>query len=76
MTQVPITFVYDHTYTVLVVKNVLVNGEDIRDEGLTLGSGRSPGEGDGNPLLYSSLETPMDRGAQQATVHRVTKSWT
>ena len=76
MTQVPITFVYDYTYTVLVVKNVLVIGEDIRDEGLTLGSGRSPGEGDGNALLYSCLETPMDRGAQQATVYGVTKSWT
>ena len=57
----------------LVVKNVLVNGEDIRDEGLTLGSGRSPGEGDGNPLLYSPLENYMDRGALWATVHGVAK---
>ena len=40
------------------------------------GSGRSPGEGDGNPLQYSGLENPMDRGAWQATVHGVTKSWT
>ena len=58
----------------LVVKTVLVNGEDVRDEGLTLGSGRSPGEGDGNPLLYSSLENLMDREAWWATVHGITKS--
>ena len=38
--------------------------------------GRSPGEGNGNPLQYSCLENPMDRGAWQATVHRVTQSWT
>ena len=40
------------------------------------GSGRSPGEGNGNPLQYSCLENSMDRGAWQATVHWVTKSWT
>ena len=40
------------------------------------GSGRSPGGGNGNPLQYSNLENPMDRRAWQATVHRVTKSWT
>ena len=40
------------------------------------GSGRSPGVGHGNPLLYSCLENPIDRGAWRATVHRVTKSWT
>ena len=39
-------------------------------------SGRYPGEGNGNPLQYSCLENPMDRGAWQATVHRVTKSQT
>ena len=38
------------------------------------GSGRSPGEGNGNPLQYSCLENPMDGGAWRATVHRVTKS--
>ena len=76
LTQVPVTFVYDRTYTVLVVKNLLVNGEDIRDEGSILGSGRSPGKGDGNPLLYSCLQNPVDRGARQATVHRVAKSQT
>ena len=40
------------------------------------GSGRSPGEGNGNPLQYSCLENPKDRGAWQTTVHRVTKSQT
>ena len=39
------------------------------------GLGRCPGEGNGNPLQYSCLENPMDRGAWQATVHRVAKSW-
>ena len=39
-------------------------------------SGRYPGEEDGNPLQYSSLEKPMDRGAWQATVHGVAKSQT
>ena len=40
------------------------------------GSGRSPGGGNGNSVQYSCLQNPMDRGAWQATVHRVTKSWT
>ena len=45
------------------------------DMGPIPGSGRSPGEGNGNPLLCSCLENPMDRGAENATVHGVTKSW-
>ena len=40
------------------------------------GSGRSPGGGDGNPLHYSCLKNPMDRGAWWATVQRVAESWT
>ena len=40
------------------------------------GFGRSPGEGNGNPIQYSCLGSPMDRGAWWATVHRVEKSWT
>ena len=40
------------------------------------GSGRSPGEGNGNPLQYSYLGNPMDKGAWWATVHGVAKSWT
>ena len=48
----------------------------VGDLGLIPGSGRSPGEGNGNPLQYSCLENPMDGGAWWATVHGVTKSWT
>ena len=58
----------------LVVKNPPANTKDIRDPGSVPGSGRSPGGGLGNPLQYSCLENPMDRGAWRATVHRVTKS--
>ena len=57
-----------------VVKNPPVG--DIRDMSLIPGLERSPGEGNGNPLLYSCLENPMDRGAWWATVHRVSKSQT
>ena len=46
------------------------------DLGLIPGSRRSPGEGNGNPLHYSCLENPMDRGAWWASVHRVSKSRT
>ena len=46
------------------------------DLGSLLGSGRSPGEGKGNPLQYSCLGNPTDREAWQATVHGVAKSWT
>ena len=58
----------------LVVKNPLANAEDIRDLGSIPESERSPGEGNGNPLQYSCLENPMDRGALWATVHGVAKS--
>ena len=40
------------------------------------GSGRSPGEGNGNPLEYSTLENPMEREVWQVTIHGVAKSWT
>ena len=59
-----------------MVKNSPAKAGDMRDTGLLLWSGRSPGEVHGNPLQYSCLENPMDRGAQQATVHRVAKTWT
>ena len=61
-----------------MVKNPPANAGDIRDRdvGSIPGVGRSPGGGRGNPLQYSCLENPMDRGAWQATVHRVAKSWT
>ena len=59
---------------VLVVKNPPINAGDIRDMGLIPGSGRSPGGRHGNPLQYSCLENPRDRGAWQATFHRIAKS--
>ena len=59
-----------------MVKNPPANAGDIRAAGLIPGLGRSPGEGNSNPLQYSSLENPMDRGAWQATVHGVTKNRT
>ena len=55
----------------LVVKNLPANAGDVRDEGSISGSERSPGAGYGNPLQYSCLENPMDRGAWWATVHGV-----
>ena len=47
----------------VIVKNLPTNAEDARDTSLTPGSGRSPGEGNGNLLQYSCLENSMDRGA-------------
>ena len=55
----------------LVVKNPPASAGDVRDMGSIPGSGRCPGGGHSNPLQYSCLETPMDRGAQGATVHGV-----
>ena len=46
----------------LVVKNPPANARDVRDTGFIPGSGRSPGEGNSNPLQYSCLENPTDRG--------------
>ena len=60
----------------LVVKNLPVTAGAVRDVRSILESGRSPGGGHGNPLQYSCLENPMDRGAWWATVHRVAKSRT
>ena len=59
-----------------MVKSLAANAGDIRDTGLIPGSGRSPGGGCGNPLQYSGLENPRDRGAWWAVVHGVAKSWT
>ena len=55
----------------LVVKNLPANAGDIRDAGLIPGLGRSPAGGNGNPLPYSCLGNPMDRGAWWATFHIV-----
>ena len=57
-------------------KESICNARDTRDAGSIPGSGRSPGEGHGNPLQYSCLENPIDKGAWQATVHGVAKSQT
>jgi len=59
-----------------MVRNLLANSGDAGDVGSIPGLGRSPGEGNGKPLQYSSLENLMDGGAWQATVHRVAKSRT
>ena len=62
----------------LVVKNLLAKAGDTRDVGSVPGSGRSHGGGHGNPLQYSCLENPMDRGAWWATVtgsQRVRHDW-
>ena len=61
---------------VLVVKNLLADAGDTGNIGLIPGSGRSPGGGHGNPLQYSCLENPVDRGAWWATVHGVSQSRT
>ena len=53
-----------------------VSAYNVGDLGSIPGSGRSPGEGNDNPLQYSCLENPMDRGAWWASVYEVTKSRT
>ena len=67
----------DKSYqVVLEVKNLPANAGDIRDMDSIPDSGRSPGGWHGNPLKYSCLENPMDRGAWWARLHRVAGSWT
>ena len=69
------TFICEATWSCLVaqmVESICSAG----DPGSTPGLGRTPGEGNGNPLWYSCLENPIDRGAWQAIVRRVTKSQT
>ena len=61
---------------VLVVKNLPANAGDVRDVGLILDCGRSPGGGYGNPLQYSCLGNPMDRETRWATVHGVAEGRT
>ena len=61
----------------LVVKNLPANaGDDVTDAGLIPRSGKSPGEGHGNPLQYSCLENLMDGGTWQIMVHKVAESQT
>ena len=59
-----------------MVKNLPANAGAAGYMGWIPGSGRSPGGGNGNPLQYSCLENPMDRGAWRATVHGAAKSRT
>ena len=65
-----------YTQVALVVKNPPADAGDIRDAGSISGSGRSLREENGNPLQYSCLETPTDRGTWWAPVYRAAKSWT
>ena len=58
-----------------MVKNLPANAGNIKDMGSIPGLGRSPGGGNGNPLQYSCLQNPMDRGAWWATFNGVTKGW-
>ena len=58
---------------VLVVKNLPANAEGLRDLGSVPRLGRSPGERQSNPLQFSCLENPMDRGVWWATVHKIAK---
>ena len=60
----------------LMVRNPPSDAEDVRDTGSIPGLGRSPGEGNGNPLQYSCLGNPMDKGAWWTIVRGVAKSWT
>ena len=71
-----VTCTYGASQVVLVVKNSRAKEREARDVGSIPGSGTSPEGGHGNPLQYSCLENPINRGAWQATVHRVTKSQT
>ena len=71
-----INALYGTSQVALVVKNLSANAGKIRDEDSIPGLGRSPGEGNDNPLQYSCLVNPMDKGTWQATVHGVAKSWT
>jgi len=59
-----------------MIKKLPDSSGDAGDVGLILGSGRSPGEGNGNPLQYSCLENPTDREAWWAIDHGTAKSWT
>ena len=67
---------YRVSQVALVVKNLPANAGHIRKKGSITGLGRSPGEGHSNPLQYSCLKNPMDRGAWRATVHGVAESQT
>ena len=76
-------YIYTHTHTHTYIQMGFTGGSDGKestcnagDPGLNAGSGRSSGEENGYPLQYSHLENSMDRGAWQAIIHGVTRSWT
>ena len=71
--QSHISVAYRFSLVAEMVKNLNCNAEDPSS---IPGSGRSPGEGSGNPLQYSCLGNPKDRGAWWSTVHGIAKSWT
>ena len=71
---IPTFHLLGDSHVAIVVKNPPANAKDIRDLGSIPGLGRSPGGRHGNPLQYSCLENPVDRGAWQAAIHRVAKS--
>ena len=66
-------YICESSQVALMAKTLPANAGDTRDVGLIPGSGRSPGVGSGNPLQYSCLENPMDRGTWWDTVHGVAK---
>ena len=66
--------IYQASKVELLVKNLPASAGDVRDSGLIHQSGRSPVREHGNPLQYSCLENPMDRGAWWTTVHGVAES--
>ena len=68
--------IHSVTYDFLGGSDGKASAYNVGDLGLIPGLGRSPGEGNGNPLQYSCLENPMDRGDWKATIHGVAKSWT
>ena len=76
----PFNFILDYTWLAsqvgLVVKNLPTNAGDIREAGSIPGSGRSPGEGHGQPLQYSCQENPIERRAWWAIVHGFAQSRT
>ena len=69
-------FTLDKQYKGFPGSSVVKNLPAMQETQVQWGSGRSPGEGNGNPLQYACLESPRGRGAWWATVQGVTKSWT
>ena len=73
---ITVNVIIEASQVALVERNLPANAGDIKEAGSIPGLGRSPGVGNGNPLQYSCLEHPMDRGVWWAIIHRVTKSQT